>query len=304
MIKDLQVGDVYDMNLAVKQSEIRKTRASKEYLYLVLTDGDADITANHWDWPHKNAPEANSVLHMTGSVTSFNNIKQLKVSTIERKPDMSALDFVKKAPVDLSILLEELARLSGSIENPNYKQMVVDQTSAPWFINCPGAIGVHHAYRHGLLEHSISVALLAEAIVDALQTMRNIRINRDVVIAGALLHDIGKTSAIHMDGLNIAYTTEGTLHEHIVLGQRIIYKYYNKMPNEVERITHIISSHHGELEFGSPVTPKFLEAFIINWADLADSRFNIICDINDGLESTISEKAWALNTRLLNQLEV
>ena len=150
----------------------------------------------------------------------------------------------------------------------------LEELRAAWLI-VPGAKGVHHAYTGGTLIHSYSVAQIAQAMSQAIPEA-----NEDLCVVGAFLHDIGKLYTYRLNGINIEMTDEGNLYDHIFMGAEFIGNFTeglvdcNKYSNmkKLELLRHIILSHHGKLEFGSPVVPQCIEAHIVNFADNLDAN--------------------------------
>lgn len=154
----------------------------------------------------------------------------------------------------------------------------------PDFFVQKGAKGMHHAYKGGLAEHTINVAKTAMNIAETYSD-----IDLDVVLAGAMLHDIGKQYELQADG----FTISGQMLGHISLGMMEFQKWFPAVPHKTE-LLHIIASHHGQLEFGSPVKPSTKEAFIVHMADLIDSRMFMIHDTE--LNSTPMQPTWCKGT--------
>jgi 3'-5' exoribonuclease len=155
------------------------------------------------------------------------------------------------------------------------------------YCQAPAAKGFHHNYIHGLLEHSVSVCHVASAIAEQYPD-----VNRDLLVSGAILHDIGKT--IEFDyTTTIDYSDSGRLLGHIVLGEKIVADAIARLeafPSELSlQLLHLILSHHGEKEYGSPIRPKTPEAFILNHADDIDAKANVFQQKRAGNDDAWSE---------------
>ena len=147
-----------------------------------------------------------------------------------------------------------------------------DQKTAELFQRAPAAKGFHHIYLGGLLEHTLSVVRLLDKVADHYQNL-----DRDLLLAGGILHDIGKIYEFNYDSL-IEYSDEGRLIGHIVMGVEMINKKIETIPDFPAplalKMRHIILSHHGEFEFGSPKRPKTLEALVVHYIDDLDAKLN------------------------------
>lgn len=198
-------------------------------------------------------------------------------------------DYLHTHAPELNVLENELGVLIEQIKDTSIRELVQIilneniETKIPFRIQS-AARGVHHNYIRGLMEHSISVAKIALAI-----SAKNRNINTDLVIAGALLHDIGKVVELSEPSTN-QYTDKGNLYGHHVLGQNIIQDTVKNMEyitvGVVDQICHIILSHHGKQEYGSPVVPRTIEALVVSQADNADSqtnKYNLMLDRVDGI---------------------
>jgi 3'-5' exoribonuclease len=227
-------------------------------------------------------------------VEAYRDRPQLVVEKIRRAdpseiPDLSAL--MRVSPFDSESLFEEVKSTAESLEPPELAELVVEildrHTEA--IKTVPAARMIHHAYRGGLIEHIASVVRKMEAI---LKLEKNI--NRGVALAGAILHDIGKVQELNASGGG--RTTEGRLIGHLILGVNLVREI------AVERgvvdqpwlreVEHILLSHHGETQFGSPVKPMTREAILVHFIDNLDAKLKII---NEALESCEADGFTAYN---------
>lgn len=291
-IKDLVVGNKATIDLLVVSSSLRFTKAKKQYLDLSLTDGVDKIAAKQWDWPMAHKPEKNAVVTVTAEVSEWMGNKQLNVSSVVYS-DKDASEFAPKGNFDLEEYTAKLEMLIHNIENETLSELVskVFHDYSDRWKTAPGATGVHHAYLAGTFQHSVDTAVIAKAIA-----MNIDGCNTDLCVAGALLHDVGKLFVYELEGSLINYTDHGHMLEHIVGGAIILDKYKTDDNKElIMLLQHIITSHHGKLEYGSPVTPKFLEAWVVSHADDIDAKSNIIARVNRGCNDKYTEKEWSLN---------
>lgn len=297
-IKEMQVGSSVTVTLLVKASEIKFTRppGNKPYLYAVLTDGTDDMSGQDWDFGNNTPPAKNSVLEIKGQISEYMGKKQIKIISYSPS-DIGVENFAPDGGVNVSQYINDLRDLVGSIDNGTLRDIVdrvfADNSSALSVL--PAANGIHHAFVAGLLMHTVDVTKKAKAIAELTP-----HANVDLVTAGALLHDMGKFWTYQLNGAVIEMTEEGKLVEHIMLGA-IKLEGYRTPENydAIKLLQHIISSHHGVREWGSPTTPQFIEAIIIHFADGVDAKTQAVIEaVNkapEGAEWT--DKIWILENR-------
>ncbi|MFD3158615.1 HD domain-containing protein [Haloimpatiens sp. FM7330] len=163
------------------------------------------------------------------------------------------------------------------------------------FINCTGGAGMHHHYKHGLLEHTLSVMYMAKHIAYRYNCK-----NKEIAILGAKLHDIGKILEYNLDE-NFTKTLRGEMEGHVVIGACMLEKAFNEESNIYsddfkDRIRGCIVQHHGKYEYGAPVQPNTEEAFVVHFADYVDCKFNIIGEVKD----KITDNTWSAYEQLLD----
>ena len=291
-IKDLVVGGKATIDLLVLSSSIRLTTSKKPYLDLTLSDGIDKISAKKWNWNISGKPEVGTVVTINADVTEWAGNKQLTASSV-RRSTKGPEEFAPKGDFDIDDYKAKLNMLLLNMENAPLNNLITkifDDYLEQWE-TAPGATNVHHAYLAGTFQHSIDTAIIAKAIATNIDGC-----NVDLCVAGALLHDVGKLFVYELNGSVINYTEYGHLLEHVVGGIVILDRYRTEENSEIiTLLQHIIAAHHGKLEFGSPVTPKFLEAWIVSYADDIDAKANIIQRVNRGCDSKFTEKEWALN---------
>jgi 3'-5' exoribonuclease len=197
-------------------------------------------------------------------------------------------------------MFERLAQLTQSLETPWLKALVAafwqDAEFLRRFKTAPAAKNMHHAYIGGLLEHSLSMALLAEKIAQHYSG-----VDRDLLLVGAIFHDIGKIREFDYQ-VAIDYSDEGRLLSHIVIGLEIVAAKIREVPDfpveQANLLKHMIVSHHGARELGSPEPPKTIEAVLLNYIDEMDSKIN---GIRDFINSDPSQATWTAYHRLLGR---
>lgn len=255
-----------------------------EFLNLTLQDATGRITARVFDdvEGQKGGFEAGEFVKAQGRAGTFAGRMQLVVDRIRRvKADLDRAegfreeDLVMSAPRPLDEMWAELQAVIAGVSDPHVRALLerLAATHESKLRIWPAAQLVHHAYRGGFLEHILQIARVAGQLADAY------RANRDIVIAGAILHDIGKLQELSYE-VATSYSREGNLIGHIGLGLIMVREATGAIPGFPEalraQIEHIVLSHHGERELGSPVEPMTVEAFILSMADDLDAKINQI----------------------------
>lgn len=293
-LKDLRVGDNVTIDLLVVTSTVRLTKNKKKYLNLSLTDGTDTITANQWNWGWSSVskPERNSVVTVDADVVEWAGTKQLNVNSLT----ISTKDPTHFAPKGDFDIMEYIGKASSLIDSINHEELrnltrqLYNDYAALWK-TAPAANNVHHAYTAGTLQHCVDTAILAKDIANNIPEC-----NTDLCIAGGLIHDIGKLWVYELDGAVINYTLFGHMLEHIVCGIVVLDKYKDEYnPQLIRLLQHIVAAHHGKLEYGSPVTPKFIEAWVVSYADDINAKANILHRVNTNCTDTLTEREWSLN---------
>ncbi len=280
-VRELQDGAQVDQVLVVREAETRTKRDGGQYLRLTLGDRTGSVPANVWDGVAEVAPVAcpGSVVHVTGRFqVSARYGAELKLRAVRAaEPGTFAeADLLDGPPRSADQMEADLRALLATVQNPDLRALldtIFGADSPTWaqYHAAPAAKHYHQAYRHGLLEHSLSVAQGVSAISATFPG-----IDRDVAVAGALLHDIGKLEAYAIDGAGIDMTDAGKLQGEIPLGyyrvRRAIEELDGFDPHTAEAVLHIILSHHGSLEHGSPVVPCTREATLVHFLDNLGGR--------------------------------
>lgn len=283
---------------------VREDKNGNKFLLLRLMNTNGIIGAVKWrvDAALAESFDQGQVVKASGRVkkSSYRDQLEIELDSIIPVTDASEVDpasLQPASPRDVGEMEAELEALRGSITN-TYLVVLLDEifTDEMFQAYCqaPAAKGIHHNYIHGLLEHSLSVSQVADAIAGQYPDL-----NRDLLVTGALLHDIGKT--IEFDYTTaIDYSDQGRLLGHIVLGEKIVADAIGRLeafPVELRlQLLHLILSHHGEKEYGSPIRPKTPEAFILNHADDIDAKANIF-----ERQRADSEEAWSDYNRPLER---
>ena len=265
-----EIGTIVTDHFAVKKSYVGTAKNEKKYLDLLLTDGKTDLQAKQWDFTGE-VPKENTVVNVQALVNQYQGKLQLVIQQITeaKAGEFEPSKFIPICPTDKDTLVTEFIILSNMVKDENYSGLLKLIINSPTFITfatAPGAKSIHHAYLHGLLEHSINVTKKAIKMADSTT-------NKDLLITGALLHDIGKMRAYDWSGCVITTANAGWLIGHIPMGIMIINdlcRYGILNHDQYLQLLHLIASHHGKLEYGSPVEPQTKEAIILHTADMLD----------------------------------
>lgn len=284
-----------------KQSLVN--RNGQEYLKLLLEDSSSSINGMVWDISKavEGSFESGDVVTLDAVINEYSGNLQMNVQHI-RKSDPSEYvlsQMMRTSREPQEELYHKILDFIDQIKDPGLKALTAhfltgSSRTAQVFQTNPAAAKMHHAYRNGLLEHTVSVTAFAAGICERYPEM-----DRDLVISGALLHDIGKTLEIEAYPSN-TYTDAGRLVGHIVMGYQMINKAAAGIENldreKLLRLEHIILSHHGEREYGSPVTPMTMEAMAVHLADDADAKMK---QVSETIQYDNTDGRWtAYSTRL------
>ena len=302
-IKDLQDNDQIEGLYVVRQKKTGVTRKGDPFLSMVLADCTGEIEARVWD----NATEVGSlfsegdVVKVKGTVTTYKDQIQLVISSLEPwKEKVDASMFIESTPKDVAEMLASLIQLLKEVGDANLRRLIQrfinDRGFLERFKMAPAAKHFHHNYLGGLLEHTLSVCQLANSISEHYGEL-----DRDLLVTGAFLHDIGKLRELSHD-LRIEYTDEGRLVGHLVLGCLMMEEKISQTkgfpPDLAIRLKHLILSHHGQFEFGSPKRPKFKEAFALHLIDDFDAKMN---GLGRFIEMDTKEGPWTEYNRLFER---
>ncbi|HOI30320.1 MAG TPA: HD domain-containing protein [Melioribacteraceae bacterium] len=279
-LNELSAGDEFTLFLIITKSEIKTAKTGKPFLSLELRDQTALLPAKVWNKFEEFADQLKegAIVKVAGSIEEFNNSLQIRVDKIrpaKDEDDVLPEDFLPKSKKALTELIDELKRIIGSISNPYLLSLInkiLSGENLEKYTRTPAGKAWHHAYIHGLLEHTLEIIKICD-----LMALIHPEIKRDLLIAGALLHDFGKTEELTYDTA-FDYSDKGKLLGHIVISALEVEKAANEItdfPEELKnQLLHLILSHQGKLEFASPVEPKTLEAIVLYQADELSAKTN------------------------------
>jgi len=303
LIKDLQAGDTLTAFFVLRKKELRTKKDGGEfYLLLELGDSSGRIWGTVWDRAQKihDELEAGRVVKVRAKVVHFNDALHLTIEKVRQATDADSLDWASLMPTvqaDPEQLYAQLLALVDSVQNPSLKALLDsfyrDGDFKRKFLNAPAGKLWHHSYVGGLAEHVLSVAEICEKVHGRYGPTRSSEgpegppdpeglLDRDLLLAGALLHDIGKIAEYQTAGF-IDFSDQGRLIGHIVIGSQMVSERIAQMqdfPDDLRlKLLHLILSHQGSREQGSPVPPMTLEAILLHHADQMDSEANALLRI-------------------------
>lgn len=308
VLRGLKDGDPFIGFLLAQDAAYKTSSKGSEYLEMKLADASGDLKAFLWDVRaiegDPDAIHADVFVKVKGRIESYNGRTQLRLDKARFATDSEIGDFgfffpTSRRPVDE--MLAELDAAIGGVADPWIRQLLeamfihdVDLRAA--FAKAPAAKSLHHVFLGGLLEHTLSVLAMAQ-----LACGHYSELNRDLVLAGVLLHDVGKTAELSYQR-SFGYSDAGNLVGHISMEAEWINRAADKVPGFPQELRlhllHIVLSHHGRLEFGSPVLPKTPEALLVHYLDDLDGKLeSMFRAIQDG-----SEGNWSPYSRSLERM--
>lgn len=299
LVKDIR----FEGFLLVRSSDQRTGSNGSRYLDMNLTDRTGEINCKLWDG-NVPPPPAGTVIKVRGLVQEYNGrlqlrIERLRASTADDAVDLSRL--VPCAPESPESMRQEIENTIDRFASEDLRKIVREMIrlagdKLAWF---PAAQRLHHAERSGLLHHTTGMLRTAEHMIEAYPFL-----NGDLLRAGVILHDLSKIREMKSDEMgNVTdYTRDGLLIGHLVRGVATLSRAAQNVGVEGELVVlleHMIISHHGEAEYGSPRKPMFPEAEVLHWIDLLDARMNEMQGIMERTPAgAFSEKIWSLDRRL------
>jgi 3'-5' exoribonuclease len=285
-IADFRVNDQIDTSLMVAEKRLVPFRdqAKGRYLALVLVDRTGQIEGRAWENAEALAAgyEVGDLLRVTGVVEEYRECRQVRLTALERlgESDFDLADFLAVSPRDRQAMAARLDQLVASVRHPGLKALLsaffTDPQFRRAFEEAPAAKRIHHNYLGGLLEHTLEVAELVTTVTRFAPEAAG-GLDRDLILTGALLHDVGKVREYRYRPL-IDLTDEGKLLGHPVLGCAMVRERAAGLepgalaPEVVLQLEHLLLTHHGELEWGAPVLPQTVEAAVLHYADLLSGR--------------------------------
>ncbi|PZC52834.1 MULTISPECIES: 3'-5' exoribonuclease YhaM family protein [unclassified Mesotoga] len=310
-VSDLRPGSSVLSVFKVHSKRIQEARDGKKFLLLTLSDKTGAIRAIDWFNAEQNdsALEQGTVVRVSARVVVYEDRQQLNLDSegiqVLEIGHYDPERFMAVTTKDIPQMYDDLLSFINNISDQHIRTLLKeifenDKKFIEKFIISPAASKVHHAYKGGLLEHTMSVAELC-----AFFAMKyNESVDKDLLIAGALLHDVGKVYEYSVTSSGIDRTNDGELVGHIVMGIEMIGRAISRIqgfPRYLQtEIKHLLLSHHGEMEWGSPVIPKTTEAIVLHMADDLDSKVAQFREIEER-EFNGSTSSWSNYDRFLNR---
>jgi len=300
-INQLGERESIDQVFLVSEKQLRANRNGNLYLQLRLTDKTGTVTGMLWNANEKVAEgfEAGCYLMVQATTQFYNGALQLIVSKVNRVDDttIDPADFVTLSNADVEQLASKLSESLRTMTDINLLNLaecfLMDDAFMAKFVKAPAGIRNHHAYPGGLLEHVISLMELAKLVANQYE-----QIDSDQLLMGAFLHDVGKIDELLYER-QMSYSDEGQLIGHLVMGAQMIddkVKETEKLSGEpfpaelALRLKHMVLSHHGTYEFGSPKLPMTLEAIALHFLDNLDSKIHSVTQLM--AEDATTESHW------------
>lgn len=313
-VMDIQEGQWVKTPFLVKMSLVTVDKNGRPYMQLVLMDKSGEVEARIWDDVARYAGQAvqDSFVWIEAQCKVYQSRKQLVIRNLQmvREDEIQLQDYLKELPLNVDLLYSKIVDAIRSMKDPDYRALAeVTLLEDPEIVQrlkrAPAAKTYHHAYPCGLLEHMVSITELLDRVAEHYQP----HVDRDLLFLGGFFHDIGKLWELSYDRV-VDYTTEGRLVGHLVMGVELVTRKIHVLESQAGRLSqpqfpelkkilikHVILSHHGLLEYGSPKRPKCLEAFIVHAIDDLDSKVNAVRKF---IEADMSPGPW---TQLNRQFE-
>ncbi len=296
-----------DCFLLVKASTKKTSSKGDEYLDMTLADKSGEINAKLWSYiPTAHGEyQAGDVVKVRGTVSQYNGADQLRIEKIRHATPGDQVDtseLVQSADYSGEAMFEELCGIAEGFKDEDIKKITLTllRENKEKLLFWPAAFKLHHAIRSGLMMHVLSIVRLAQRVAEVYPF-----IDRDLLLAGAMLHDIAKTAEYEMtpSGLASGYTVKGNLVGHLAMGAIMINDTAKALGIDSEAVTllqHMVLSHHGEPEFGAAVRPSFIEAELLSQLDMLDARMFEMREATEGAAvGDFTGRLWSMDNRKL-----
>jgi 3'-5' exoribonuclease len=311
-LANFEEGKLFDSFFLVLLKQQRTTKSNKPYLNLILGDKTGQLEGRIWELSDPRIAkdfERGDIVKARGSASRFDDRLQMKVDQLRKAAasEVDKGDLMPSTTYDVAELWRKLLEFLESFTNPDLKRLLTamlnDPELAAAYREAPAAKQLHHAWLGGLLEHVISLLTLADRVAPHYQLL-----DRDLLMTGVILHDIGKVRELSWE-IGFEYTVEGSLLGHIQIGSALAERAMDALPSFPPRlktlVLHMILSHHGKLEFGSPKLPMIPEALALSFIDDLDAKMQAIqvefdrCIREGKPGDELTGKVWALDQRQL-----
>ncbi|MBN1391438.1 MAG: hypothetical protein JW947_01395 [Sedimentisphaerales bacterium] len=309
-INEIEAGQTVDDIYMVKEPILRSTTRGDLYIAMYICDKTGQLNGRMWqatEQIYTSLPKPGFV-HINGRSELYKDNLQVVINHISiiDASQVNLEDFLAQSDKDAEQLFAEIKEILSTIKNEQVKalmrEFVMDKELIAKFLKAPAAMKLHHNYLGGLIEHTHNTLRVAQAVLPFYPSVQG-----DLVLAGLFLHDMGKTDELSYE-MAFEYTTTGQLVGHIAQILLLIHKKADKLAadgkaidqNILDALDHIILSHHGQYEFGSPKLPATPEAFMVNYVDDMDAKIH---QVNKAIDEELSDSDWtaykgALQTRV------
>ena len=303
-------GKLFDGYFLVLAKQQRTTKTNKPYLNVILGDKTGQLEGRVWapeDPRIARDFEQGDIVKARGSASRFDDRLQMKIDQLRLAlaSEVDKSDLLPSTSYDVAALWTQLIGFVDSLANPDLKLLlltvVADPLIAQAYREAPAAKQLHHAWLGGLLEHVVSLCTLADLVAPHYPLL-----DRDLLLTGVILHDIGKIRELSWES-GFEYTVEGSLLGHIQIGAALAERTVDSLPGFPPKlktlVLHMILSHHGKLEFGSPKLPMIPEALVLNFLDDLDAKMQAVTGefekcVREGKgPEELTGKVWALDNR-------
>ncbi len=294
-ISEIREGD-YIQGIYLCRTKVNaKTKTGKNYCSMTLQDRSGSCDAKIWDLSSGIGHfEAMDYIHIVGEATSYQGALQLNIRRVYKaeEGEYDPADYLPSSPYDAAKMKEELLKYVASIKNEKLRRLaesffIDDAVFSKMFFEKSAAKSIHHCFVNGLLQHTLRVTELCDFYCKKYPVLQ-----RDLLITGAMLHDVGKVRELSDFPVN-DYTDDGQLLGHIVMGYEMISEKMRQIEGFPKKtgseLLHLILSHHGELEFGSPKKPALVEAVALHYADNTDAKIEAFGSL---LDEALPGEAW------------
>ncbi|MGD7045197.1 3'-5' exoribonuclease YhaM [Jeotgalibacillus proteolyticus] len=298
----LNAGDPVDQYLLIKQSTKSVTTTGKPFLTLIFQDRSGDIEAKLWDAGEEDEKKyaAQTIVKVTGEIHNYRGKNQLRLRQIRpasQSDGVSIGEFLETAPVSKETMMDELTQYIFEMKNPTIQRLTrhLVKKHQKEFMEYPAATKNHHEFVSGLAYHVLSMLQIAKSLTTLYPSL-----NKDLLYAGIILHDMGKVEELS-GPVSASYTLEGNLLGHITLMINEIGQAAEELGvkgEEVLMLQHMVLSHHGKAEWGSPKPPMLREAEILHYIDNLDAKMNMMDRVlNRTKAGEYTERVFALENR-------
>lgn len=305
-VADLEVGDEIEGFYILKTAQIKTSNSGKPFLAAVVADRSGAVDAKCWDYAGPlGAQDEGTVIKIRGTVTEYRGALQVILGRLRPAQDGDQYnlgELVPVAPIDVDAGWRELLGMADGLGDGDYRAVCrkVLERYGERFRSIPGGKSMHHSFVSGLLMHTLYMARIADQLAGVYPEV----IDRDLLVAGTILHDVAKCDEFVTSplGLVTEYSTKGQLLGHLVMGAQAAAEAAKELGIPEEKsvlLQHMLLSHHGEPEFGAAVRPMCAEAELLSMIDLIDSRMEIYKETMEETEAgTFSKRVFALDKKI------